>query len=151
MIDARRLQLLRVIRHGQDTLSGGNKDETGQMNKPRPGSHASTPARVTRIMVIPTKKIAAAAGFNDPVLILRERGLRQLTQNVRRFFTAFRDLDLRDLDEAKVQRLLDLRERRNDCSGPAGSTLEYPIESQLPATVKAGSGRRGRVQVREAF
>jgi hypothetical protein len=33
---------------------------------------------------------------------------------MRRFFTAFRDLDLRDLDEGKVQKLLDAHKLGTD-------------------------------------
>ena len=69
-------------------------------------------AKVTRILIIPTKKVAPSAGFNEAVVILREKGLKRLTRNVRSFFDGFRDLDLRDLSEKKVQSLLEAHHLR---------------------------------------
>ena len=100
-----------------------HRDETGQMNNASAWfAREYSGAHATRVLIIPTRKLSPGAGFNDRVLILRERGLRRLTKNVRQFFTSFRELDLRDLDEAKMQVLLDANQLRiEDLAGYAES------------------------------
>lgn len=83
------------------------KEETGQMNnacawfKRQYGD-----VFVKRIMITPAKKIANAAGFTESVQIMRERHLRLLNQNVRKFFQEFKTLDLKNLSENRIQELL---------------------------------------------
>lgn len=85
------------------------KDETGQMNTACAWFTANYgDARVKRIMIIPTKKISHAAGFNLEVQIMREGSLKQLNANVIKFFSEFKELDLKDIPEKKVQELLSL-------------------------------------------
>jgi len=64
-------------------------------------------AKVTPIMIIPTKKMGPGAVFSGDVRIMRKAKLNLLTGNVRSFFTEFRNLDFQDLSEAKVQVLVD--------------------------------------------
>ncbi|MGH7146468.1 MAG: DEAD/DEAH box helicase family protein [Nitrospiraceae bacterium] len=86
-----------------------NKDETGQMNnacawfKNHYGS-----AEVKRVMIIPTKKVSPAGGFNEEVQVMREHNLKKLVSNIRAFFNEFKGLDLRDLSESKIQEFLEL-------------------------------------------
>ncbi len=84
-----------------------NKDETGQMNNASAWfgkRYGDVDAK--RIMIIPTKKLGSGAGFNDDVAIMRQGKLGKLTKNVRRFFSEFADLDLQDLSEGAVQKLI---------------------------------------------
>lgn len=84
-----------------------HKQETGQINNACAWFAREYPGgRATNVMVIPARRIAKGAGFNEPVVLLRESKLRSLTGNVRRFFGEFRTLELRDVSEAKVQELL---------------------------------------------
>lgn len=71
-------------------------------------------AKTSNVLVIPARKIASAAGFNEPVVLLRESKLRMLTSNVRRFFGEFRTLDLRDVSGTKVQELLQHHQLRTE-------------------------------------
>jgi len=101
------------------------KDETGQMNNAC-AWFAKTygDALVKRIMIIPTKKISHAAGFNLNVEIMRENRLNHLTSNVNKFFMEFKNLDLRDLSGKKVQEYLILHKLTVD--DLLGSYSEIP-------------------------
>jgi hypothetical protein len=44
-------------------------------------------------MIIPTKKVGAAGGFNDPVQIVRRPKLERLVRNVREFFLVYKTID----------------------------------------------------------
>jgi len=83
------------------------KEETGQMNNACAWferNYGDLP--VKRIMIIATKTVGRAAGFNHDVEIMRERLLKVLVQNVRSFFLEFKNSDLKDLSERKIQDLL---------------------------------------------
>lgn len=85
-----------------------NKKESGQMNNSCAWfKRVYSGAKVTNIMIIPTHKLSAAAGFNDAVEIMRTKELSRLRENIRSFFDAVRSFDLRDLSEEKIQELLD--------------------------------------------
>lgn len=89
------------------------KYETGQMNNASAWfAREYVGASVTRVLIIPPRNIGNAAGFTDPVSILREKGLKKLARNVQGFFREFRTLDLKDLSEAKVQSLLQVHHLR---------------------------------------
>lgn len=84
-----------------------NKDETGQMNNACAWFekvYGDVP--VKSIMIISTKNVSKAAGFNKSVQIMRENKLRTLTSNVRKFYQEFKGLDLNDLSEKRIQELL---------------------------------------------
>ncbi|MEW9673523.1 DEAD/DEAH box helicase family protein [Ammoniphilus sp. 3BR4] len=84
-----------------------NKDETGQMNNACAWfSKNYGEISIKRIMIINTRKVASAAGFNYPVEIMREKHLKKLTDNVKKFFLEFKHLDLKSLSEKKIQELL---------------------------------------------
>ena len=86
-----------------------NKDESGQMNNSSAWfsrTHGDVP--VKRIMIIPTKKVSSAAGFNVDVEIMREKNLRKLIKKVEEFFIEFQNLDLSDLSHQKIQELVNL-------------------------------------------
>jgi replicative superfamily II helicase len=99
----------------ETTRESINKGETGQMNNAAAWFSREYPgAKVTRVMIIPTRKVGPAAGFNEPVRILRQKGLSRLTRNVKAFYASLRALDLRDLDEKKVQSFLDAHQLRTE-------------------------------------
>ncbi|PGL28035.1 DEAD/DEAH box helicase [Bacillus thuringiensis] len=84
-----------------------NKEETGQMNNACAWFEkiiGSVP--VKNIMIISTKNVARAAGFNKPVEIMRANKLKSLTQNVRNFYLEFKGLDLNNLSENRIQKSL---------------------------------------------
>lgn len=80
-----------------------NKRETDQMNRSSAWFGRYYPgSSVTRIMIIPPAKLASGAALNDEVLLMRKKQLDQLTKNARAFFNEFRNVDLRDLSERKI-------------------------------------------------
>lgn len=84
-----------------------NKAETGQINNSSAWfAREYGGARVKRVLVIPTKTVALAAGFNQEVGIMQDHHLRKLTSNVRGFFNEFQAVNLRDVTEARVHELL---------------------------------------------
>lgn len=84
-----------------------SKAETGQMNNSHAWFTENYPgADVSCVMVIPTKKVGEAAGFNMPVSVMREGKLKKLCKNVHGFFKEFTAADLDDLDPAAVQKWL---------------------------------------------
>lgn len=83
------------------------KTETGQMNNSFAWFTENYPgANVSCVMVVPTKKVGEAAGFNMPVTVMREGKLKRLVGNVQNFFKEFASCDLMDLDPATVQKWL---------------------------------------------
>lgn len=86
-----------------------SKDETGQMNNSCAWfNRIYGDLPVKRIMIIPTRKIGHAAGFNLEVEIMRESNLRKLTTNVEKFFMEFQTLDFKDLPPKKLHEFLTL-------------------------------------------
>lgn len=83
------------------------KEETGQMNNACAWFRDNYPgANFTRLLIIPTNKLGAGAGFNDAVGIVRKQELSKLVTNVRRFFGEFVKMDLSDVAEGRVQEYL---------------------------------------------
>ncbi|WP_234396926.1 DEAD/DEAH box helicase [Bacillus massiliglaciei] len=87
-----------------------HKDETGQMNNACAWFQRNYEGitKVKRVMIIPTKKVNRAAGFNFEVEVMRERGLNSLKKNVKNFFNEFKSSDIKDLSERKIQEFLNL-------------------------------------------
>ena len=86
-----------------------NKTETGQMNNACAWfnrNYGDMP--VKRIMIIPTKKVDPAAGFNFEVEIIKKNNLEKLTRNVESFYNEFQNLDLNDLSREIIQEFLDI-------------------------------------------
>ncbi len=83
------------------------KDETGQMNNACAWfDRIYGDMQVKNIMIISTKAISNAAGFNKSVQIMRSNKLFLLNGNVRKFFKEFKALDLKSLSEKRIQELL---------------------------------------------
>lgn len=88
-----------------------NKDETGQMNNACAWFERNYGnVGVKRIMIIPTKKVSRAAGFNLEVGIIRQSNLKKLISNVNKFYMEFKDLDLKDLSTKAIQQFLDIHQ-----------------------------------------
>jgi hypothetical protein len=58
-------------------------------------------------MIIWTKTVGAAGGFNEPVRIMTAKRLERLVRNVRGFFQELKDDDLQDLAEARLHENLE--------------------------------------------
>lgn len=85
-----------------------NKEETGQMNNACAWFYKNygDDVAVKRIIIIPTRVVGKAAGFVDDVEVMRERHLKLLVGNVRKFYSEFKVLDLNDLSDKKIQELI---------------------------------------------
>lgn len=91
------------------------KAEAGQMNNSYAWFTGNYPGTaVDCVMVIPTKKVCKAAGFNMPVTVMGESRLRKLCKNVQGFFKEFTAADLNDLDPATVQKWLEQHDLATD-------------------------------------
>lgn len=84
-----------------------NKGESGQMNNACAWFKTNYPgASATNVLIVPTKKLSKASGFNEEVLVLRMSGLRKLVAACKAFFTEFEKLELNDLALDQIQELL---------------------------------------------
>lgn len=54
-------------------------------------------------MIIPTNRLASAAALTHDVMVIQQKGLTKLQENVRRFFAEFKDIDFQDLSEKRIQ------------------------------------------------
>ncbi len=80
-----------------------HKRETDQMNRSSAWFKRYYPgSTVTRMLVIPPRKLESAAALNDEVLVMGKKHLDQLCRNVRAFFNEFRTVDLRDLSDERI-------------------------------------------------
>ena len=85
-----------------------NKGETGQMNNSCAWFKQHYPgAKNKNMMIIWTKMVGAAAGFNEPVRIMTNKKLESLVKSVRATFDELKGLDLQDLSEVKLQENID--------------------------------------------
>ncbi|NDW22136.1 DEAD/DEAH box helicase [Alteromonas hispanica] len=76
------------------------KEETGQFNNNIAWFNRFYPgAKVSYTIAIPTKKVKANTGFNEPVSVLRQRGLKKLVRNARSFVLGFKNSDLKGLSD----------------------------------------------------
>jgi len=86
-----------------------NKDESGQMNNSCAwfeNNYSITDYKA--IMIISTKYVTKAGGFNREVEIMNKKSLNKLATNVRSFYKEFLKLDLRDLSEEQINSYLKL-------------------------------------------
>ena len=84
-----------------------HRNESGQMNNASAWFDKEYPAATARyVMIIPARALGDGAGFNPHVEVLRPNGLNRFTRSVRSFFSGFRDLDLQDLSDRKIQDML---------------------------------------------
>lgn len=85
-----------------------NKEETGQMNNASAWFTKNYgDIKVTRVLVIPTKNVARAAGFTDEVKIMRNKNLKKIVNNVRNFYSEFKTSDFTSFSEEQIQKHLD--------------------------------------------
>jgi replicative superfamily II helicase len=85
-----------------------NKDETGQMNNSCAWfkkHYGDSP--VKNLMIIWTRTVGAAGGFNDQVEIVTEPCLSRLSKNSRGFFQELRTADLADISKSALQKNLE--------------------------------------------
>ncbi len=84
-----------------------HKDESGQMNNAAAWFARNYPGVVSKnILVIPTDRLAPAAGFNIEVETMRPKELGRLVRSVKNFFKEFKSLDFQNLDPRNIQELL---------------------------------------------
>jgi len=92
------------VKLDRDSIS---KDETGQMNNACAWFDREYGDRKRKnIMIISTKKISNAAGFNESVQIMRSNKLFLLTENTKKFYKEFGKFDFSNLSERSIQELL---------------------------------------------
>jgi hypothetical protein len=85
-----------------------NKAETGQMNNSCAWFKQNYPgAKNKNMMIIWTKMVGAAAGFNEPVRIMTSKKLEALVKSVRATFDELKGQELQDLSEVKLQENID--------------------------------------------
>ena len=82
-----------------------NKSEAGQFNnhcgwfKDEYGEFVD----VLRIMIIPTKKLAYDADFNEKVFVMRKNGLKKLKDNLKKFVNEIKIYELNSLSDETIQ------------------------------------------------
>ena len=83
------------------------KGETGQMNNACAWfKERYKGAKSKNILIIPTKVVSKATGFNETVGIMRKANLKRLVYNFKAFFAEFKSVDLKDVSDKKVQEFL---------------------------------------------
>jgi replicative superfamily II helicase len=88
-----------------------DKRETDQMNRSSAWFARYYPrSAVTRIMIIPPRKLARSAALINDVLVMGKKELTLLRDNVRAFFNEFRTVDLHDLSEKKINAYLEVHQ-----------------------------------------
>jgi replicative superfamily II helicase len=86
-----------------------NKDENGQMNNSCAwfeNNYNITDYKA--ILIISTKYVTKAGGFNREVEIMKKNNLNKLAANVRHFYKEFVKIDFRDLSEEQINSFLKL-------------------------------------------
>lgn len=84
------------------------KAETGQMNNSCAWFKQYYPGSVVmRILIIPTKTLGPGAGFNESVEIMRKGKLKSLVANFKRFFQDFKQLDLKNIPDSRIQKAIE--------------------------------------------
>lgn len=84
-----------------------NKSETGQMNTAIAWFEHNYPSISHKnLMVIPTSRVSKAAGFNQPVGIMRHKELGKLRSSIKSFFKGFQRMDLKSLNPVDIQLLI---------------------------------------------
>lgn len=83
------------------------KHETGQMNNSIAWFKRNYPgAKSQKVIIIPTRQLSSAAGFNDIVGVLRPKELGRLRKNVKQFFDFFKTVDFSSLNAESIQQQL---------------------------------------------
>ena len=82
-----------------------NKIEAGQFNnhcgwfKDEYGEFVN----VTRVIIIPTRRLAQDANFNEKVFVMRKNGLKKLKNNLKRFVNEIKKYELDTLSDERIQ------------------------------------------------
>ena len=63
--------------------------------------------KVKRILIIPTRNISNQGNFTHKVEIMRKGKLRDLKNSARSFFKEFKDYNIREVSDSKIQAWLD--------------------------------------------
>lgn len=90
-----------------DTRIEINKHEASQMN-----SHCGWFEEVygekfvKRILIIPTKNLTYHANFTHSVQIMRKNTLKKLRENVRAFFKEFKNYNIKEISDEKIQEFI---------------------------------------------
>lgn len=80
------------------------KSETGQMNNSIAWFNENySNSKVKNIMIISTKKVTAAGGFNDSVSIINMKNLNKFKKNIKKFCAEFNSTNFNDLSSKKIQ------------------------------------------------
>lgn len=88
-----------------ENRSAINKSEAGQFNnhcgwfKDEYGEFVD----VLRIMIIPTKRLAHDADFNEKVFVMRKNGLKKLKDNLKKFVSEIKIYELDSLSDERIQ------------------------------------------------
>jgi replicative superfamily II helicase len=105
------------------------KDETGQMNNACAWFKKNYPgAKVKNIMIIPTRIVGKAAGFNEPVQIMQKKHLKDLVTRFRQFLLEMKQVDLKDLDDKSLQAALEKHRLTRD-----DLVEKYSVDPMPPA------------------
>jgi hypothetical protein len=91
---------------GNTRLPGSGSQHAAGLLSEREATVFCQTAKVTNLLIIPTKNVSSAAGFNEPVQIVRKSNLKRLVHNFKSFFSEFKNIDLRDISDDKVQQFL---------------------------------------------
>lgn len=84
-----------------------NKNETGQMNNAIAWfARNYRGAKATNLMIVPTRRVGRAAGFNAAVGIVTKKDLDRLTSNVRHFYREFAGRKLGELSAESIAKAL---------------------------------------------
>lgn len=84
-----------------------NKDETGQLNNACAWFEREySGCESMNVLIIPTQKLGAGAGFNKEVRIMRKRDLNRFIHAIRSFYNDLYKFDRDDLEEERVSQLL---------------------------------------------
>ena len=98
-----------------ETRNEINKSETGQMNNSCAWfTQNYRGAKSTNLLVIPSNKLGAGAGFNEDVGIMSATELKRLRRHVRAFFGEFAGKQFDSISEKVVQGLLNDHELSED-------------------------------------
>jgi hypothetical protein len=83
------------------------KTESGQMNNSCAWFKQHYKGALAKnILVIPTKQLGPGAGFNDPVQVMRRARLKDLVRHFTQFFQEFKQLDLKDISDSRIQQAI---------------------------------------------
>ncbi len=83
------------------------KAESGQMNNSIAWFNKNyKTSNVTRFMIIPSRVLGRAAGFNETVHIMQCRNLKQLVKNFKQFFKEFNGQNFNDINTEQILEII---------------------------------------------